>query len=445
MRGHDRNTLILLTIGVVYALAFTLHLPTLPFLAKALLSSESNHPTTRSQPSSSWSSSSDGGGWSLWSMSDSLRYGMVLGGYSLTKIVSSPVWGHASDVFGRIPILVTVLSGTGVSLLLCGLSSSLNTLIAARMATGLFASCGAVLTTLLYEIAVPDTTHPRPAQSVGSASASAVALLSAFETAWKIAYFIAPILLYALSEFNPKTPLFLSSGLFFVSAGLALCLDRGGGGGASRSRSQSQSQFHSGETEKKRHHPTFTLASFVGGIRHSFGHPLLGALVFAGLISPTKDMAPLMASKFGSGPSQVASTDFVRQGLSLLVSASPAAAYLSTRHSQTGLILGGLVLQGILFAGYPHSISLGVFFALNAGAACVAAIVGPIEHAYLSSLASRDSLGTFIGVTHAIKGLTRFASTLLAAYLSGASSLSHPFYIGAVGLVVKGLLIYGLS
>ena len=343
----------------------------------------------------------------------------MLGGYSLTKIVSSPLVGHASDVYGRKPLLVVMLVGSGVCLAVTAQTTSVEGLIAARMVTGVFASNGALLTAILYE-AYPS---------------SAVRMLSLLETCWKVAYFAAPAILYALADWPPSTPLVLAAALFFIAALLATGL-RVGDQPASKGKAAVSAPFD-------QEAPPATRA-FGDAMRTSLAHPLVLALIVAGIVSPTKDMAPLMASKFGSGPAEVSATSTVKYLVSLGVTISPMAANVAKTYPVRQVILGGLVVQGILFCIYPLAPTLWAFYALHAVAAVVAAVSDPIEIAYVSSLATKDTLGAFIGVTHSIKGITRFSSTLLGAMLSG-SAVEAPFYIGGAGLAAKGMLVAALG
>lgn len=81
-------------------------------------------------------------------------FGGILGSlYSLLQFLSAPFWGILSDRFGRRPILLVTVAGTGLSYLLWIFSASFEGLIAARLLGGLMAGNISVATA-----AIADTT-----------------------------------------------------------------------------------------------------------------------------------------------------------------------------------------------------------------------------------------------------------------------------------------------
>ena len=63
--------------------------------------------------------------------------GMVTSAFAFAEFSTSMLWGRLSDKFGRKPILLTGLAGTGISMLLFGLSPNLATALLARALGGL--------------------------------------------------------------------------------------------------------------------------------------------------------------------------------------------------------------------------------------------------------------------------------------------------------------------
>lgn len=70
--------------------------------------------------------------------------GLLMSCYSLIQFLVSPVWGRISDYFGRRAVLYLCLLGTCVSMLLLGVSGSLQWIFISRAVAGLF---GATLST----------------------------------------------------------------------------------------------------------------------------------------------------------------------------------------------------------------------------------------------------------------------------------------------------------
>ena len=63
--------------------------------------------------------------------------GLVTAAFAFAEAVSSPIWGRISDKFGRKPILLCGLAGTGISMLAFGFGRNLQTLLIARALGGL--------------------------------------------------------------------------------------------------------------------------------------------------------------------------------------------------------------------------------------------------------------------------------------------------------------------
>lgn len=60
--------------------------------------------------------------------------------YSLMQFIFSPIWGSASDKFGRKPILLIGLSGFAIMLFCFGLATQLWMLFVARTLSGILSS-----------------------------------------------------------------------------------------------------------------------------------------------------------------------------------------------------------------------------------------------------------------------------------------------------------------
>jgi len=117
--------------------AFAIILPALPFYAMNL------------------------GGAGLW-------LGILLTSYSAAKLIGATLAGRLSDRFGRKPLMIVGLMGSGVSFILTGMAGSLVQLAIARAIAGLFG--GTIATAQAY---VADVTRPTErAQYMGLLGAS---------------------------------------------------------------------------------------------------------------------------------------------------------------------------------------------------------------------------------------------------------------------------------
>src|SRR5258708_11125542 len=63
--------------------------------------------------------------------------GWLTTSFSIMQFIFAPIWGRASDIYCRRPLLILGLLGTGVTFLIFGLANSLWMLFAARIGAGI--------------------------------------------------------------------------------------------------------------------------------------------------------------------------------------------------------------------------------------------------------------------------------------------------------------------
>lgn len=63
--------------------------------------------------------------------------GMVTSAFTLAEFSCAPMWGKISDKFGRKPVIMTGLAGTGLSMIIFGFAPNLYTAIFARALGGM--------------------------------------------------------------------------------------------------------------------------------------------------------------------------------------------------------------------------------------------------------------------------------------------------------------------
>lgn len=81
-----------------------------------------------------------------------LYAGLVTSAFAFAECLAGPFWGRMSDKFGRKPILLTGIAGTGVSMLLFGFARDLPTALIARALGGILNGNIGVLQTTVAEV-----------------------------------------------------------------------------------------------------------------------------------------------------------------------------------------------------------------------------------------------------------------------------------------------------
>jgi MFS family permease len=78
--------------------------------------------------------------------------GLVTSAFAFAECLSGPFWGRLSDKYGRKPILLTGIAGTGLSMLIFGFASNLPTVLFARSLGGILNGNIGVIQTTVAEV-----------------------------------------------------------------------------------------------------------------------------------------------------------------------------------------------------------------------------------------------------------------------------------------------------
>jgi MFS transporter, DHA1 family, tetracycline resistance protein len=132
-----------------------------------------------------------------------LTLGLLFVSYSAMQLLFTPVLGRLSDKYGRRPVLLLSLAGTGVGFLMMGLAESLPMLFAGRILDGI--TGGNISTAQAY---VADVTTPEN-------RAKGMGLIGA---AFGLGFVVGPFLGGELSRFGIEAPFLFAAGLAFANA-----------------------------------------------------------------------------------------------------------------------------------------------------------------------------------------------------------------------------------
>jgi DHA1 family tetracycline resistance protein-like MFS transporter len=129
--------------------------------------------------------------------------GLLFASYSVMQLVFSPILGRLSDKYGRRPILLLSLTGTGLGFLVLGFATTLWMLFAGRIIDGI--SGGNISTAQAY---IADVTTPEN-------RAKGMGLIGA---AFGLGFVFGPAIGGILSRWGINVPFFFAAGLAFANA-----------------------------------------------------------------------------------------------------------------------------------------------------------------------------------------------------------------------------------
>lgn len=129
--------------------------------------------------------------------------GLLFASYSIMQLIFSPILGGLSDKFGRRPVLLISIIGTGIGFLILGLANTLLMLFVGRILDGI---TGGNISTAQAYIADITTTENR---------AKGMGLIGA---AFGLGFIFGPAIGGILSRWGIHVPFFFAAGLCFANA-----------------------------------------------------------------------------------------------------------------------------------------------------------------------------------------------------------------------------------
>ena len=132
--------------------------------------------------------------------------GLIIASFSAMQFVFAPVWGRLSDRFGRRPILLVGLAGSGISYVIFGLAETVAVLLVSRLAGGVMGANVAVAQAYVADA----TTGERRARGMGMIGA-----------AFGIGFVLGPAIGGVLSRWGYAVPGFAAAALSLLAAAVA--------------------------------------------------------------------------------------------------------------------------------------------------------------------------------------------------------------------------------
>jgi MFS transporter, DHA1 family, tetracycline resistance protein len=129
--------------------------------------------------------------------------GLLFASYSIMQLIFSPILGGLSDKYGRRPVLLISLIGTGIGFLVLGFAQTLPMLFAGRILDGI---TGGNISTAQAYVADVTTKEDR---------ATGMGLIGA---AFGVGFVLGPMIGGILSRWGIEVPFLFAAGLAFVNA-----------------------------------------------------------------------------------------------------------------------------------------------------------------------------------------------------------------------------------
>ncbi len=345
-----------------------------------------------------------------------LHVSLLAAGYALMQLLFAPLWGRLSDSLGRRPLLAIGLVGFAIGQALCGFATSLLTVYAIRLGTGIFSA--AIIPAAFAFVA--DTTSDED-RTRGMAQLSAAA---------GIGFVIGPAIGGLLGGIEPSDiglPVAKYALPFFAAAGcalLALLTLRWLETPVRLTVAQRPARL--GWTELARR----------------IGLPLAVSMAGQVAIALFETTIALHArADLGMGLVEIGAV-FMVCGLLMLVVQLAAVSRLARRFGEVHLASAALALMGLSLAPLAAARSTPTVFALVALYAIGMGLLTPTVSALVSRRGGAEA-GTALGLESSAKSLGLITGAVLGGVLFGAS-VTVPFWL-ASGLLLGLAPIFAWS
>lgn len=335
--------------------------------------------------------------------------------YSLTQLLTAPLWGSLSDRVGRRPVLLVSLAASALAYLWLGSATALWMLFAARASAG--ACAGNIAAAQAY---IADVTGPEE-------RARGMGLIGA---AFGFGFMIGPALGGLLAGTDPvtadlETPAWVAAGLSMLAlAGVALLLPESlsadcAGGAAARGR----------------------IGALLGVLRR----PVLSRLILVNflVLLAVAGMQSVFAiwamPQLGWGPGQVGYV-FAYLGLVSVILQGGLIGRLAGRFGEERLLLCGLALIVAGLLALPFAYHLLALTSAVTGLALGMGLTQPSLNSLISRLAGREEQGEVMGVAQSVGSLSRVLGPFAAGFLFAGFGRNSPYFLAALLVAVTLLL-----
>lgn len=341
-----------------------------------------------------------------------LWLGILLTTYSACKLAGAAIVGRLSDVYGRRPLLILCLAGSGLSFLMTGAAETLIGLAVARAVAGLFG--GTVATA---QASIADVTSP-------GERARYMGLLGA---AIGTSFVVGPALGAGLARLGFPTVAMIGAAVAFANAVLAWA--------------------RLPESSRRRTRPplaeamTDSLGDVLGQVT-AVRILLATFLTLFAFVSMETTLAFFARDRFGTGARGFGMI-LVYVGLIMIVVQGWLVGRLVPRYGERRLAAAGGLLLGVALVLLPVGPSIVGILPMLGLVAVGQGLASPSLSSLLSRISRRDEQGGMLGIGQSVAALGRAIAPVTAGWLYD-QGVPLPFIAAGLLAIAAAVAVAGL-
>ncbi|MBD2124587.1 MFS transporter [Trichocoleus sp. FACHB-262] len=348
---------------------------------------------------------------------DALMVGLLALSFYAAQFLATPALGSLSDRFGRRPVLIISVLGTGISHFLFGFANSLWLLFAARLLDGITGGNISVAQAYIADASAPQD-RTKNFGLIGAA--------------FGVGFIMGPALGGWLSQISLQAPAFVAGGLSLITTAFGFFV------------------LPESLPPARRVKGTITLKDLnplgqVGGALQRLG--LRGLLLanfaqnFAFSALQT-NFVLFTFIRFGLGPAQNGSI-FAYVGFVSGLMQGLITGQLARRFYERKLMAIGLAMMAFGYAGLALAPEIPMLYLALTFTAVGSGITNPTLTSLISKQVSSQEQGTVLGATQALASLALIVGPVWAGITFDKLGPSAPYWTGAVWLAIAVLFAGG--
>ncbi|MGF1521887.1 MAG: MFS transporter [Leptolyngbyaceae cyanobacterium] len=344
-----------------------------------------------------------------------LTVGLLALSYAAAQFAAAPVLGKLSDRYGRRPILLISVLGTGLSNVLFGLATTLWLLFVARLLDGITGGNISVARAYIADV----STDQNRARNFGLIGA-----------AFGVGLVVGPAVGGWLSQFSLQMPAFVAGGMSLVTAAFGFFV------------------LPESLPAAKRQKAPITIGDLnpLKRVGSALRRPILGQFLLANFAlnfafgGLNTNFALFTFARFGLGPDQNGNL-FAYIGVVTAFTQGLIIGVLAKRFNEDRLAFLSLWLLAAGYLGLASAPNTGALYAALALISVGGGIAIPTLTSAISRQVSAQQQGAVLGAAQAIDSLALIFGPVWAGITFDSLGTGAPYWTGAIWLVLGGLLV----